>query len=278
MIERAMYVNHLGRSVVLNGGGIHLSSEGLADWSIKHEAVNGRVTSFRREPKKITLAAVLAFGSGDDGLAKRNELYEAAVIDVEAEKPGRLYVGEWYITGYIVASRKDRYWYTGAAAEYEMEFVSARPLWTREHDYSYRSISREGVCLVYPHGYPYDYAAPSSVGVLDSPSALPAPARITVFGPASNPRVTIGGNRYEVAAEVPDGGLLIIDGLERKITVRTKHGIEENAFHLRVGKQKIGCGTFAFEPVPPGRSTVSWDGSFGFDAKVFEQRDERRWG
>lgn len=277
MKESARYVNHKGKSIDLNSGGIYVSSGELSDWSIAYSSTNGRLSSFRVEQGSIPLSLIVGGRTDAKGMAKRNELYETVAIDVEAERPGRLYVGEWYITGYIVESRKDRYWYTGAAAEYEMEFVSARPLWTREHDYSFRSMSREGVCLVYPHGYPYDYAAPSSVGVLDSPSVLPSPVTITVFGPASNPRVTIGGNRYEVAAEVPDGGLLIIDGLDRKITIRTEYGIEKNAFHLRVGKQKIGCGTFAFEPVPPGRSTVSWDGSFGFNAKVFERRYERRW-
>lgn len=276
MKERTRYVNHKGRSVDLNSSGIYVSSGELSNWSIAYSSTNGRSLSFRREQNVIPIALIVVGRSEAAGMAKRNELYDASAIDVDFEKPGRLYIGEWYMPGYIVESKKDRYWYTGTAADYELSFLPVDQRWTMEHDYSFRATSG-GDGLNYPHGYPYDYAAPSSVGVLDSPSAMPSPARITVFGPASNPRITIGGNRYEVDAEVPAGGLLIIDGIERKITVRTEYGIEENAFGKRVGKQKAGCGTFVFEPVPPGSSIVSWDGSFCFGVRLFEQRDERRW-
>ena len=117
MREGAKYVDHLGRSVDLNGDGAYLSSGELSDWSIGYAILNGRIASFFREPREIPAVAAIICDTGAEGLAKRDEIYEAAAVDVEAAKPGRLYVGDWYMSGFVVGSRKDRYWYSGAAAD-----------------------------------------------------------------------------------------------------------------------------------------------------------------
>lgn len=279
MRENAKYVNHLGRSVDLNGDGVHLNSGELADWSVGYATLNGRIASFRREQRETPVSAVIACSTSAAGMAKRNEIYEVAAVDVEAVKPGRLYIGDWYVPGYIVASRKDRYWYTGAVAEYKLTFVSDDPRWTLEHENSFSPGANRDGGFTYPHDYPYNYGTTMGSMAIDNPSFLPSDAKIIVYGPATNPYVIIGGNRYEVEVTVRNGGYLVIDGAGSPptITLYNEDGSTENVFHRRRGNQKKGGGSYVFEPVKPGVSAVTWDGSFGFDLILYEKRDERRW-
>lgn len=279
MRESAKYVNHMGRSVDLNGDGVHLSSGELADWSIGYATLNGRISAFRREQRETPVAAVIACSTSAAGMAKRNAIYEVAAVDVEAAKPGRLYVGDWYLPGYIVGSKKGRYWHTGAAADYELTFVSDDPRWTLEHDNAFTPGANRDGGFTYPHDYPYNYGTTMGSVSVENPSVLPSSAKIVVYGPATNPYVIVGGNRYEVEATVPSGGYLVIDGAASPPAITLVHddGTNENAFHRRRGNQRKGGGSYIFEPVPPGVLSVMWDGSFGFDLIIHEKRDERRW-
>lgn len=38
-----------------------------------------------------------------------------------------------------------------------------------------------------------------------------------------------------------------------------------------------GSGSYCFEPLRPGTSTVSWDGSFGFDITHYQEEGEPPW-
>ena len=69
------------------------------------------------------------------------------------------------------------------------------------------------------HTHPHTYGYAGAVRSLNTRSDSPSRARITVFGPVSSPRVQIGWNTYGVAADVPSGAYMVIDGLDR--TVKT---------------------------------------------------------
>lgn len=281
MIDNAKYVNHLGQSVELNGDGVYTNSGELADWSIGYTTLNGRIASFHRELRETPVTAIVICDTSAAGIAKRNAIYEVAAIDIEAAKPGRLYVGDWYMSGYIIGSKKGRYWYTGAAADYELSFVSDDPRWTLEHETRFWNSTAGGEegDLDYPHDYPHDYRLAMWRKTIQNPGFLPAPVKLVIYGPAVNPYVIIGANRYEVEVSIGSGSYLVIDGASSPptITLVERDGTKKNAFHLRRGDQKPGSGSCIFEKVPPGLSKVIWDGSFGFDLTLYEKRDERRW-
>ena len=275
----ARYVNHKGDAVELDHGGIYLDETYMQDWGLSYSTVNGRSASFKRLRKEIEVGAVVVADSDDDGAALRNRIYEVAIVDVEAGKPGRLYVDEWYMDGYFISSNKSCWWYSNRAANYSFTFLADNPVWTKEHIYSFKPIA-SGVAtgLDYPHGYPHNYGPTTSGSiVLENPSILAAPVKMVVYGPAESPRITIGGNAYSVDTDVPDGGILTIDAPTRTIVKRDRYGAVSNCFQHRAGNQRKGGGSYIFEPVPSGVSEVTWDGSFGFDVTLYEQRDEWRW-
>ena len=54
-------------------------------------------------------------------------------------------------------------------------------------------------------------------------------------------------------------------------------GLRTNLFGKAVRGTGRGSGTYIFEPLPPGMSTISWAGGFKFDLTAIEERSEPPW-
>ncbi|WP_127975598.1 hypothetical protein [Bifidobacterium aemilianum] len=131
--------------------------------------------------------------------------------------------------------------------------------------------------LDYPYDYPYDYAPGSLVSWARNHSLVSSPVRLVVYGPAINPYVMIGVNRYQVDVGVPAGGYLTVDGVGRSIVLTGPDGDRTDCFaagHRGGGRDR---GEYIFQPVPPGSSEVSWPQNFGFDLTVYEERSAPPW-
>lgn len=275
--EEFAYTNNFGETVRIGGDSpCWIEGGAVRGFSKPYVLSNGSVPRFYDEAQERSVRLVYDFEEG--GKEGLDRLMDVFARDVGALSPGRLESGGWMVRCYLVGMSDDyEESFLDKYVTLDLTLLVIDPLWTKEHKYSFRPTTSGGDGLNYPRNHPYNYSAPSSVGSIDVPSALPSPVSITVYGPADNPVVSIGGNRYEVAASVPSGGILAIDAIDRTITVMTEFGSEVNVFSLRRGVQRSGSGEFIFEPVRPGASVVTWDGSFGFDLTVFERRDERRY-
>lgn len=272
------YVNHLGERVNLFGDGIYCDSKGLDDWSLGYSTLGGRSFGFRRSQKTLNLSLKVITKSKEEGFRARNRLFEVAEKDIMAETPGRLIYDGWYVHCWLVESEKDMYWFTGKAAEYQIKALVDDPAWVKEHELS-MSKDGTGTGLNFPYNFPYNFAGSSKeASYINNPGIMGAPVRMTIYGPASNPRVIVGGNRYEVEVEVKGSGKLVIDGMGKTITLYDEYGNSSSVFSKRLGVQRQGSGSYVFQPVAPGENLVSWDRSFAFDIVLFERRSERRWG
>ena len=123
----------------------------------------------------------------------------------------------------------------------------------------------------YPYGYPYDYAASHIFRNIICDSVGASDFRIVIYGEAVNPSIAIGDHVYAINGSVGKGETLLIDSFSRKITLVTAQGEQINWFDKRARESYI------FEPIAPGKNTVSWSGDFGFDLIVTEKRSEPKW-
>jgi hypothetical protein len=111
-------------------------------------------------------------------------------------------------------------------------------------------------------------------------TALSRPnVRLVVYGPAVNPYVIVGANRYEVDVSVPDGGRLEIDGRDKTIKTISATGDVADCFGKGVRTGGQGGGSYVFERLPVSTLPiqVSWDNSFGFDLCWYEEEGEPPW-
>ena len=206
-------------------------------------------------------------------------LRRLADADMAAGTPGTLVAdGEWETRAWIAKSEPQSI--TPTMVETQLTIVLADGVWrrgtTEHHD---PRADKAGGDLDYPYDYPHDYAGMSILDTVANATGMPQPVKLTIFGPCVNPYIIIGTNRYEVDATIPAGSRLEIDAASdsRTVTMISDTGLRTNLFGKAVRGTGRGSGTYIFEPLPPGTSTISWAGGFKFDLTAIEERSEPPW-
>lgn len=265
------YLNNRGQAVDLSANGIVCDPTDAIAWDLDANEVNGRVASF--SPAKSTRSLKCVTYS----MGARRRLYEIPAYDVADQKPGRLYVGDWYLVCYMTASKQEHWWREDGAAKYTLTVTVDDPYWRRDTSYVYTERHDGGQGLDFEYDFKYDFGYAPSTVVIDNENYLPADATIRIYGPAEQPGIEIGGNSYSVDVELEQGDYLEVSTYDKTARVVRLTGAVENAFPDILGDYMEGSGSYIFEKVPTGQSDVTWDGNFDFDVVVTERRDEPRW-
>lgn len=212
-------------------------------------------------------------------LAAADALRLAADADLASMKPGTLDFDGWeqrcYITGVEAKA------VSGDAASVGLEVVLLDGVWRKKDVYEFRPGTGSGTVGI-GHGYDYGYAygypySEETSREIEVDSIVASPFRIIIYGLAVRPSVTVGGNRYQVSTDVSDGGYLLIDSIEGTVTKVAKNGYRTNALPYAVLGGGVGSGSYIFEDIPAGTSTVSYDGSFGWDLEVYREDGAVPW-
>ena len=272
MDNEIVYTGTSGAEVRFRAAGPwHYYGTDLHDYEWEADTVNDRAVSFRRKPREFSIKAVMDGGSA----AERDRATDVFDYDVAAGEAGTLRVGASEMRCWVTASSKDLWWFDGRYMVAELTVRADEPVWTRETVLQFRKEAGDASSadLEFPYDFPHDWKNDDVSSTLMSPYSKDCAPRITVYGPAVNPYVIIGDNRYQVDATVPDSGLLVVDAREHTIVIKDAYGRAENAFSA--GVRSDGANVFA--KVPTGNSAVSWSGSFGFDVALVEERSEPAW-
>lgn len=226
-----------------------------------------------RKARKETVTAAML------DLAAADALRLAADADLASMKPGTLDFDGWEQRCYIAGvEAKD---VSGDAASVRLEVVLLDGVWRKKDVYQFRPGTGSGTIGVgHGYGYGYAYGYPYSEETsreIEVGSIVASPFRIIIYGSAVRPSVTVGANRYQVLTDVPAGGYLLIDSIEGTVTKVAKNGYRTNAMTDAVLGGGAGSGSYIFEDIPAGTSTVSYDGSFGWDLEVYREDGAVPW-
>ena len=133
--------------------------------------------------------------------------------------------------------------------------------------------------LDHPYDMDYDYGPPSAPPVIAVDGLDPMPFRMTIYGPCSNPTVTIGGNRYRITGDIPGGARVEVDAVEgeKSVTLVNAAGDRINWFANAERGAGLDSGSYVFQPLPAGRAEVSWPGGYTFELTPVEERSEPPW-
>lgn len=225
-----------------------------------------------RQAREVTMEVLVV------GAAEADRIRRVLDYDMALNSPGTLEMGGWSQRALVPESQTDAWRVETFKLSLTVALLDG--VWRRstvEHFLPCDKDIVEGIGKGYPHGYPYGYGRTASPSGLVQPGYLPAPLRLTIFGLASAPSVTIGDNVYRYSADIPSGGYLVIDGVAKTATLTNVNGSTINALGaLSLGAGE-GSGAYAFERVQPGRNRVLWDGSFGFDVETLQEEGEAPW-
>lgn len=240
------------------------------DYSIGARGLTGITRGAREETVAVKI---------HDSTATLDLLRRLADADMAAGTPGTLVAdGEWETRAWIAKSEPQSI--TPTMVETQLTIVLADGVWRRPTMTHFTPRYDSGTAdLDYPHDYPHDFAGMALGAEIVNDTSMPQPVKLTIFGPYVNPYIIIGTNRYEVDATIPAGSRLEIDAASdsRTVTMISDTGLRTNLFGKAVRGTGRGSGTYIFEPLPPGTSTISWAGGFKFDLTAIEERSEPPW-
>ena len=275
MLDKFIYENHLGQRYEGLPNGVYLNHSELRNYSWKYDTINSAISRFYRPITNRKIQLLVCGYSAEDAMTAMNRLVDLAESDLAAKIPGKIFIGDYYTTGYITSSKKKNYLIDKRLCNIELVMTSDDPAWYREKTHQFFPETESGGAIGggtdYPFDYQYDYAYVMKGHEIVCNSSGSHAFRMVIYGEAVNPSVSIGGHVYAINGTVSKGEILVIDSLNKTITLTTALGNRINWFDKRGRKDYI------FEPIPSGQNTVSWSGTFGFDLTVIEKRSEPRW-
>jgi hypothetical protein len=135
MLEKFIFENHLGQRFKGLPNGVYLNANDLRDYSWSYDTINNRISRFYMGTKNRKLPLVVKCNSDEEAVAVKNRLHELAEADIVAKIPGKIYVGDYYASGYITSSVKSDYQKRRKYCKIQLTFTSDDPEWYRETTY-----------------------------------------------------------------------------------------------------------------------------------------------
>ena len=272
MLERITYKNHVNEVIEFGKGGIYVNESDLHDFTWNTNSKNNKISSFNRKVITKSLPVVIACTSKEDGIAKRNRLFEVMEKDVLANKHGRITSGDYYLKCYVTGSKKSDYLRSKRLMIVTLTITTDLPYWIKEtvttFGYGAGSVGKN---LDFNNDFPYDYASELAAKPLNNTSFVPCNFRMNIYGPCVMPKVTIAGHEYGVSVTVAANEYLQIDSINKTIVLTHTDGTTTNCFNLRQRDFYI------FEKMPVGVSNVTTNTEFKFDITLLEERSEPKW-
>lgn len=304
------YVNHLGETFSSQGFKVFIQENSVFDYSWDYENTNTRVTKLSQKMREIALPIYLNADTDNEGLDLRNKLYEITEKDVLAKEPGRLYFGDWYLTGYVIGSEKSGFMQCDRRMGVNLKFIAESKRWRKDqlitlrpqeieeqrkqldpittgkpgsvekampdkvifHEFPYDYFKQSTIHSIYPqYDYAFDYVKSHGKSAIINESFTGSDFIMTIYGFCIHPIITIGGHPYGVDVVVYEGERLVIDSQAGTVMKTGRLGEVTNCFNARDKAYSI------FEPIPSGRSSLVWPGTYGIDLCIFEERSEPKW-
>lgn len=272
------YVNSKGVTLNLDKKPYFTEKNELYDfsWSIgfaSRPLYDGGTAVSRRRPNTVRELTLYVYADNDaDFNAAMNALADTTAVDVEELSPGRLYVGGQYLSCYISAGEKTVSKDWPDCVKTVLSVYPQNPCWCTERTFSLsvKAEADEGG-LKYARKYPYRYSFLTREATIVNDHYAPSPMIIKIFGPAENPRFSIGGAMMGVDVTLAQGEYAVIDQTERTIYKASATGEKTNIFNNRLKNGNI------FTYAPEGASLIECTGELNIDVTLIRQRSEPQW-
>lgn len=271
MRDSMRYVNHLNEEIKFGEGNITISENNFRDYAWKYSTLYSQISSFKKDIQTKTLPVII---SGSDYKQNANNLFQIIEKDVLANKPGRMYVGDYYLTGFLYGNVKKTYTSTNII-ELSLNFVTDKGFWVKEVTTTYRiSGGSEGLTggKGYPYDYPYGYLSTANAKTITNTSVNDSEFILTIYGAVSSPSFSIAGNVYGVNTDLLTGEYLTIDTKNKTIIKTSSRGEKTNLFSLR--DRENG---YIFKPIPSGQYSVIASTNCNYDITLLMERSEPVW-
>lgn len=273
MLEQLVYKNHLNEIINFGEDGIFVDTNELHDYSWNVTQKSSRITALTKGVSTRKLPVKIICKTAELATAAKNKLMEVCEKDCMALKPGKIILGDYYLSCFITKSAKKNYLKNQRYIEVTLTLSTESPFWIREVTQSFLPGNNNAGSgfLDYSFDYDFDYMELDKNEPLKNSAFSKSPFKMVIYGEVANPSVVVAGHEYGVACMVGADEYLTIDSRTKKIFITKPNGETVNHFADR------NRDSYIFEPIPPGNSKVIWGGDYGFDITIFEERSEPKW-
>lgn len=271
MFEQLRYKNHINEVIDFGKDGIFVNIGALHDYEWKATSKGNKISKLSRGVQTRKLPVVIMCNTEEEGIAARNKLFETFEKDALALQHGQIIIGNFYFKCFVTKSTKSDYQRSKRFMTLTLTLSSDYPYWVNE-SLKHFAVSKEaGDGLDYPFDYAFDYFTDITSTTLNNTNFVATNFKLIVYGACSNPAINIAGHTYQVDCTVGEGEYLTIDSTTKKIFVTRNDGSVINHFNDR------NKNSYVFEKIPAGQNPVTWNGDFGFDVILMEERSEPKW-
>ena len=146
--------------------------------------------------------------------------------DVAAGTPGMFDADGWTTRAYVVKAEPQTI--TPVIIQQKLTVVMLDGIWRKAGEVQrfWSDSLQPGLDLDYPHDYEHDYKPTTRNATAHNPQPTAMPFQMTIFGPATAPAITIGGNRYKLTTDIPSGAFATIVGIagRKSVTLTAENG------------------------------------------------------
>lgn len=271
MFERLIYKNHINEVIDFGTDGVYVNANALHDYDWTVTSKGNKISSLTYAVQTRKLPVIIMCATEEEGIAARNKLFETFEKDVLALQHGKIIIGNYYFKCYVTKSTKSDYQRSKRYMSLTLTLSSDYPYWVKESKKSYGVDESADDGLDMPYDFALDYFTDIARTELNNTSFVASNFKLIIYGACSNPTINIAGHTYQVDCNVGESEYLTIDSTTKKIYVTKNDGTIVNQFNNRNKKSYI------FEKINPGNNAVTWNGNFGFDVILMEERSEPKW-
>jgi len=276
MLERLKYINHMNEAFDFGKDGIFVNIGDIHNYEWTATKRGSRISALDRSIVTRKLPVIIMCDTEEKGIAARNRLMEITEKDVLALQHGKIVIGDFYFRCYVTKSQKADYLRCGKRyMKLTLTLTSDFPYWVKESTFILRKLGESGngggQKLDYPHDYPFDFFAGAGIQQLNNTGFVGTNFRMIIYGGCENPAIYVAGHKYQVNCTLDSNEYLTIDSVTKTIYKTAIDGTTTNMFSKRDRE------SYVFEKIPPGMCTVIWDGGFGVDITLLEERSEPLW-
>lgn len=274
MIEQLKYINYLNEVFEFGKDGIFVDTNELHDFEWNVTKRDNRIGSLNAKITKKKLPVKIICETEEKGIQARNRLFEVAEKDALAMQYGKIVVGNYYMRCFVTKSKKKDYLTTRRYMKAELTITTDYPYWIKETTSIFRKLGEGGggvKQLDFPYDHPFDYMGEAANENLINTALTDTNFKMIIYGVCIDPAIYIAGHCYQVNCTVGAGEYLTIDSVTKKIFITDIKGQVINKFNERSRESYI------FQKIPPGNNNIAWEGSFGVDVVLLEERSEPVW-
>lgn len=276
MLDKLTYINHLNQRIDFGSNGVFLTDVELYDYEWSYNSNFDEITSFKKGIVKKKMKIIIICENENEGVKKRNEIFEIFEQDILSHRKGKLYKDDYYLNCYITESKKSNWYYSKRYMENTITVISDNADWISEKKYEFlrtsESIKTEIDCLKkYSYKYGYYYKNQISSGTIMNSSVDTSDFLLRIYGSVSNPLIMIGDHSYQLNVSINQNEYAEIDSENKTIYLVHVNGRKENVYW------SASKDSYIFQQIQKGMQTIAWNGNFSFDLILKNKRSEPLW-